>query len=264
MFDIYLRNREIVTVNRIKKLRKDKRFTRDDINCLYSGYELGTPFKDRYEYEGKKKYMKRKFPVSGMTYYNWERIKTKKEKEEGKVKNEARGMRLETLYEICSYFDISADYILGFIDTKRKEITADGVREEFGLNDEAMEFLANFQKQDKERKISNKYKRLDFINFFLHRRFFETLILNMLDYFETSEIIDSNEKDKAELLREERKRKSKDFEEKFHSLELEGEEAFEKQSRIKYIMLQSIEKYIDSCYNDLYKPKYIESEKSNG
>jgi hypothetical protein len=36
---------------------------------------------------------------------------------------------------------VSADYLLGFIDTKRKDESAEKVRQEFGLSDEAMEVL---------------------------------------------------------------------------------------------------------------------------
>lgn len=56
-------------------------------------------------------------------------------------------MSIESLYKICIYTGVSADYMLGFIGSKYKHHTAEAVRKEFGLTDESMEKLLELNYQ---------------------------------------------------------------------------------------------------------------------
>lgn len=92
--------------------------------------------KKRYTKDGFFMKYKFDFPMSKHTYYKYKR-------------SALNGMTLETFYQICRYTGVSADYLLGFIDTKRKEQSAEMVRKEFGLSDAAMEKIL---------EIKNDYK----------------------------------------------------------------------------------------------------------
>lgn len=87
-----------------------------------------------YRRDGKPAGVER-FPVSKHAYRNY--------KTSGDKINQSRAnsLRVDTLYDICRYTGVSADYLLGFIDTPRKEQSAEMVRQEFGLSDESMKFL---------------------------------------------------------------------------------------------------------------------------
>ncbi len=76
-----------------------------------------------------------KFPLSRDAYYNYKA--SADEKDVPRV----RTLRVDTLYEICRYTGVSADYLLGLIDTSRKEQSAEMIRQEFGLSDKSMDFL---------------------------------------------------------------------------------------------------------------------------
>lgn len=76
------------------------------------------------------------FPITKNTYYSYSAY-VNAEKPAKKIKS----MSLSTFYDICTYTNVSADYYLGFIETKRKEQSADRVRKEFGLSDKSMENL---------------------------------------------------------------------------------------------------------------------------
>lgn len=75
------------------------------------------------------------FPISKDTYYKYKKASKKNNK------SDLHSMKIDTLYTLCNYTDVSADYFLGLIDTKRKEPSAPQVREDFGLSDKAMETL---------------------------------------------------------------------------------------------------------------------------
>lgn len=67
-------------------------------------------------------------------------------------KYSGQNMKLSVLFDICQYTEISADYYLGFIDTKRKEPSAPAVKEHFGLSDESMDTLSQIKKRGGEVK----------------------------------------------------------------------------------------------------------------
>lgn len=108
------------------------------------------------------------FPMSKNTYYKYKAFVN-----DNASFNGLRGMSLDTFYKVCTYTNVSADYLLGFIDTKRKEQSAEMVRKEFGLSDESMAVL----KKMKDRELRNEWYEpsitlenftgADFINFIL-------------------------------------------------------------------------------------------------
>lgn len=85
------------------------------------------------------------FPVSRSTYdkyYTFARNKNASRK--------FKSIDIETLYAFCTYNNCSADYFLGFIDTKRKEASAPQIKEDFGLSDESMKRLSDIRKSTPE------------------------------------------------------------------------------------------------------------------
>ena len=87
------------------------------------------------------------FPVSSATYAKYYTFARNK-----KASREFKSIDIETLYAFCTYNNCSADYFLGFIDTKRKEASAQQVKEDFGLSDESMKRLSNIRKSTPEVK----------------------------------------------------------------------------------------------------------------
>lgn len=85
------------------------------------------------------------FPVSRSTYdkyYTFARNKNASRK--------FKSIDIETLYAFCIYNNCSADYFLGFIETKRKEASAPQIRDDFGLSDKAMNTLSVIRKNSPE------------------------------------------------------------------------------------------------------------------
>ncbi|MFR5876916.1 MAG: hypothetical protein ACLUFN_10565 [Eubacterium sp.] len=87
------------------------------------------------------------FPFTKQTYYSYSSF-VKAERTSRKNK----GMKVESLYSVCNYTGVSADYFLGFKDTKRQEPSAERVRQDFGLSDKAMENLSKINNLKPESK----------------------------------------------------------------------------------------------------------------
>jgi len=129
----------------------------------------------------------------------------------------AADMKLESLFKICAYTGVSADYLLGFIDTKHKEQSAEMVREEFGLSDETMKALKGMVKRKKTREVrwyhyETRFNKIDFVNFLL-----EHLSEELVKYIDKY-LRDSNELDNymnPEWLEKEFTDKNAQWKEKF-------------------------------------------------
>jgi hypothetical protein len=82
-------------------------------------------------------------------------------------------MKIDSLYRICQYTGVSADYLLGLADTKMKDQSAERVREELGLSDDAMQMLKRIKGNTENTACSNKaYSETDFVNFMLCHFFY--------------------------------------------------------------------------------------------
>lgn len=103
--------------------------------------------------------MHKNFPISRDTYYNYNAFVNAE-----KPSKNINSIDLSAFYYICKYTDVSADYLLGFIESKRKEQSAEMVRKEFGLSDHAMENLSNKRKHTPE--VQGELSS-DIINFIL-------------------------------------------------------------------------------------------------
>lgn len=87
------------------------------------------------------------FPVSRNTYDKYSAFVNN-----AKASRGFKHIELNNFYDFCVYNNCSADYFLGFIDTKRKEPSAESVRKDFGLSDKAMETLSFINKNKPEVK----------------------------------------------------------------------------------------------------------------
>lgn len=87
------------------------------------------------------------FPFTKETYYTYSSYI-----DAPKRSREITDMRISSLYKVCLYTDVSADYLLGFTDTKRKDPSAERVRQDFGLSDKAMETLSIINRNKPEVK----------------------------------------------------------------------------------------------------------------
>jgi hypothetical protein len=116
-----------------------KEIMRKVIDCLTSKEKL-----TRLEIE--ERYSKNNYPLSRHTWDNYKKSISQT------AKTGAASMKLDTFYNVCAYTDVSADYLLGFIETKHKEQSADMAKKEFGLSDEAMERLKAVNNIGSERR----------------------------------------------------------------------------------------------------------------
>ena len=103
--------------------------------------------------------MHKGFPISRDSYYSYNAFVNA-----FKPSKNIKSIDLSAFYGICEYTDVSADYLLGFIDSKRKEQSAEMVKKKFGLSDKAMGNLAAIQnrKAEGQGELSS-----DIINFIL-------------------------------------------------------------------------------------------------
>lgn len=102
---------------------------------------------DKKDFWAKTETYEMNFPIRKDTYYAYTAFIGKK-----KAKKKFQSMDLRTFFDVCLYTDVSADYLLGFNTSKRKEDSAEKVRQEFGLSDKSMETLSLIKKNKPEVK----------------------------------------------------------------------------------------------------------------
>lgn len=98
------------------------------------------------------------FPISRDTYYGYSSFANKE-----KSAKDIQSIDLRRFYDICTYTDVSADYFLGFRETKRKEVSAEMIRKEYGLSDDAMALLARVNSRKPECRGELSSDLMDFI-----------------------------------------------------------------------------------------------------
>lgn len=161
-------------------------------------------------------------PISRDTYYNYTAY-TNGKREDSPLKS----ISLATFYEICKTTNVSADYFLGFIQTKRKEQSADMVSREFGLSDKAIERL----------KMINQKKADDADDVVIH---FVNMLLEYDYFWESFEYSFSD----------------------YLSVSLKGRESLIDPASLRYGLVQKFEHLIDyiekECRKEMYKtPKQL-------
>lgn len=87
------------------------------------------------------------FPIKEDTYRKYLTMSNNK-----KNQYSTQSMKTIVLFDICEYTGVSADYYLGFIDTKKKEASAPQVKQDFGLSDKAMDTLSQINNHKAEEK----------------------------------------------------------------------------------------------------------------
>lgn len=118
-----------------------------------------------------------KFPISKDTYYCYSAFAKNR-----KSSKPLQSIDLRKFFDICTYTDISADYLLGFIKTKRKEQSAEMVRKEYGLSDKSMRNLIAIKnrKAEAQGELSS-----DIMNFILENSEFWNKLNNRLPVYLT-------------------------------------------------------------------------------
>lgn len=146
------------TAHRLKKCRKNKKISRAELDVKCQCDE---------------------FPTQLSTIINYEQ-----EVYPSTKRQNVRGMRLATFYELCEFYDVSADYLLGFKDSCHRESSADYVKQEWGFSDSVLE---EFKKmKNRTLLLDNRYKQYnqkDFLSFILLHFFnnFEQVVTQYLN-----------------------------------------------------------------------------------
>lgn len=183
------------------------------------------------------KYDRGDFPVSLYTWDNY-----KKSLKRNNSTKAVKRMRLETFYKICLYSDVSADYLLRFIETKRKDETAEMVRKEFGLTDETMNTLRNTMDESfyasSENTVYKDFSMADFLNFMIVN-FFSKFANAIAEYFEIMEHVNADN----DIINNDHFEKYKYWEESPERAALFA----------KFQITQTVEELIDSLRKELKK-----------
>lgn len=104
------------------------------------------------------------FPITISSYDNYRKLANDKQ-----YANFISDMNLTNFYKICQYTGVSADYYLGFRATKRKELSAPIIKEEFGLSDKSMEMIK--ETTNREQRLKGELNS-DLFNFILENKTF--------------------------------------------------------------------------------------------
>lgn len=126
------------------------------------------------------------FPVKKDTWYTYKSFISPG------ASKKVKSIKIGTLYDFCQYTNVSADYLLGLNDCRVKEASAQQIKKDFGLSDEALQCLSKMN----ERIIlpNNQYSEKNFIDF---------LIVNFASRFLNSILVYFNKLDELDKFKKE-------------------------------------------------------------
>lgn len=139
-------------------------------------------------FEIDEKYHNYQYPISLSAWDSYKKTLSKK------AKTGTSAMSLESLYKICIYTNVSADYFLGLSPTKRKEQSAEVAQRIYGLNDESLDIILDIKNNIKRfqrfqglqhHRLINRYVKIDgsaFLNFVI-KHFIVDFAKRVDDYF---------------------------------------------------------------------------------
>lgn len=178
------------------------------------------------------------FPLSKKTWYNYKESNNKTPN-----RKRIKDINVSTLFGICQYTNVSADYYMCFNDIVRKEVSAEYLIKEFGLTSEALEVLSKMNLHTKNENF--QYGKLSDTNFIntLITDFAPKFFSNIIDYY-TAE-------DKLKVFENANMDKKKRLKKKYLTAEesLLIDEYKELQSDVdmqKYILVQNVYRFIDN------------------
>ena len=91
--------------------------------------------------------------------------------------NAIAGMKIETLYSLARYFDVSADYLLGLSDAESSNMEIKGVAETTGMSSKAVEALISMLSPDNALSFSSDREGANIFNLLLESGQMEMFIL---------------------------------------------------------------------------------------
>ncbi len=149
-YDEYTNEKATYTAIKLRECREAKKYSRGKIDDLSQNGEFPAGYNSLLRYEQ-------------FVY----------EKTKGQT---VKGMRLATFYELCRFYDVSADYLLGFKISKHAENTADYIMKEWKFSDD---FLFKIKEmQARKSPIDKQYKQTNVFEFA------EYFIMNCMQKFE--------------------------------------------------------------------------------
>jgi len=170
-----------------------------------------------------------KIPISRKTWYDY---KEKKKKD----------LKIGTLYDICNYTNVSADYYLGYNKSVRKEASSLQIKEDYGLTDDALEKLARMHKRTEDGAFQyNKLSDVDFINMLI-AEFAPNFFSYILCYFTA---VDEYEEFKAKYLNKKGKIKKQYLDRESYYIE-QYQELTDKVDSEKFKLVQNVFRFVDS------------------
>ena len=117
-----------------------------------------------------------KFPISSDSWANYVSFVNENKK--------LNDIKIGTLYDLCSYTDVSADYFLGLNETKVKEASSEQIQKDFGLSTDALRCLAQMANHPVV-PLPAKYQDFSAVDYidFLIVNFAQKFLSGILDYF---------------------------------------------------------------------------------
>ncbi len=119
----------------------------------------------------------------------------------GQRRQSVKGMSLSTFYELCEFYQVSADYLLGFKESRHRESSADYINSEFGLDDDVLQLLKQM-KSHEQLSLSTKYKdfaEIDFFKLFISN-FVRNFEIPILEYFNKLSEVEKFNKENTSIL----------------------------------------------------------------